>query len=228
MRLREQNKQRTRETIATVALELFAEHGYTATTLVEIAEAAGLAPSTLHTYFPTKDSLLFSVYDAVIQSARERLLETDGRLSGIEALLQWVAADLPAVLAHYGADLLVTNYKLIHANPELRQHERARDILLEDVFAAAFARDLNPPDPLRAQVLGTITHHAIMDVWDIWTRQYAGDNNSGLVELTEVTVDHVREMLEQSQKAVATLPKPTPIELPASRRPTRARGHGQG
>src|SRR5262249_8360993 len=156
-----------------------------------------------------------------IESARERLLEADGQRSGIEALLQWVAADLPAVLAHHSADILVTNYKLVHADPQLRHLKRVRDILLEDTFAAAFARALNPPDPLRSQVLGTIAHHAIMDVWDVWTRQHPGDNNFGLVELTEATVDHVRELLEQSQKAVATLPKPTPIELAPSRRPAR-------
>jgi AcrR family transcriptional regulator len=222
MRLREQNKQRTREAIAGVALELFAERGYDGTTLVDIAEAAGVAPSTLHAYFPAKDALLFGVYDAVIESARGRLLTADGG-SGVDALLHWVADDLPAVLGRYSADILVANYKILHSDPELREHERQRDIVLEDLFAAALGRDLDEPDPLRSQVLGTIAHQAIMDVWDVWTRQYTGSTESGLSELTEATVAHVREMLDQSRKAVNSLPRPGPVDLAARRKSSRGR-----
>ena len=125
--------------------------------------------STLHAYFPAKDSLLFSVYDAVIESARARLLDPEEG-SGADALLHWVADDLPEVLARYSADVLVANYKILRSDPVLREHERYRDVTLEDLFAAAFARDLNEPYPLRAQLLGTIAHHAIMDVWHLWIR----------------------------------------------------------
>jgi AcrR family transcriptional regulator len=222
LRLRERNKRRTRETIARVALELFGERGYEATTLVDVAEAAGVAPSTLHAYFPTKDALLFSVYDIVIESAREYLFEDRAQRSGIEAVLQWVGDELPAVLAQYGADALVTNYRLMHSTPEFRPHERSRDALLEDVFAAAFERDLHPPNPLRAQVLALIAHRAIMEVWEAWTRQYAGNSELALTELTDATVSHVRKLLEGSKKAVSSLPEPGRIECDAPRRRTRA------
>ncbi len=56
--LRERKKQQTREKIARVALELFAERGYDETTLAEIAEAAEVAPRTIFAYFDSKDDIL--------------------------------------------------------------------------------------------------------------------------------------------------------------------------
>src|SRR6478672_7353166 len=58
--LRERKKQRTRELIATAALDLFSRRGYHATTIAEIAAAAEVSERTVFTYFPTKEDILFS------------------------------------------------------------------------------------------------------------------------------------------------------------------------
>src|SRR6266568_7741635 len=74
--LRERKKQRTRETIARAAHELFAERGYHATTLPDIAEAADVSTRTIFAYFPSKEDILFSDFalmkDALAQALAER------------------------------------------------------------------------------------------------------------------------------------------------------------
>ncbi|MET7361620.1 TetR family transcriptional regulator [Streptomyces sp. NPDC005562] len=58
--LRERKKARTKAAIQREAVRLFREHGYSATTIEQIAEAAEVAPSTVFRYFATKQDLVFS------------------------------------------------------------------------------------------------------------------------------------------------------------------------
>ena len=74
--LRERKKQRTRETIVTVALELFAERGYQQTTVAEIAEAAEVSKGTVFAYFPSKEDIVFAdtapVCEDLLRQLRDR------------------------------------------------------------------------------------------------------------------------------------------------------------
>src|SRR6266540_1313595 len=81
--LRERKKQRTRETIARAAHELFAERGYHATTLPDIAEAADVSTRTIFAYFPSKEDILFSDFPVMKAALAQALAD---RPDGEDAL----------------------------------------------------------------------------------------------------------------------------------------------
>lgn len=82
--------ERTKERIVDAALELFREHGYEATTMRMVAEAAGVSLGNAYYYFASKDLLLQAFYREVHEAhvaaaapvlARERALRP--RLLGV-------------------------------------------------------------------------------------------------------------------------------------------------
>src|SRR5918999_3972095 len=71
---------------------LFAERGYHATTIADIAEAADVAPRTFFSYFPSKEAVVFPNVerdmDALAATLRNRL---PGE-TAFEALRRWIDA----------------------------------------------------------------------------------------------------------------------------------------
>lgn len=75
MGLRETKTARTRAQIIDVAIALFLDKGYDATTMEEIAERAEVGTTTLYRYFPSKDLILldpFTRVDIVANAVAER------------------------------------------------------------------------------------------------------------------------------------------------------------
>lgn len=85
----------TRERIQSVALELFAEHGYDKTSLREIAERLEVTKAALYYHFNTKEDIVVSLFEDFV--------------TGIDKLIEW-ATDQPRtletrqeILRRYGA-----------------------------------------------------------------------------------------------------------------------------
>src|SRR6266487_1106950 len=88
--LRERKKQRTRETIARAAHELFAERGYHATTLPDIAEAADVSTRTIFAYFPSKEDILFSDFPLMKGALGQALAERPDGEDALETVRKFI------------------------------------------------------------------------------------------------------------------------------------------
>jgi AcrR family transcriptional regulator len=206
--LRERKKRRTRETIVAVATRLFVEQGYDATTTAQIADAAEVSSSTFFKYFPTKADVVFSLLDALVESADGRLRERREGESAAEALVAWIGGELPEVEATY-VELLHESDRLIASDPELQAQARLRTARFEDVLAGAFARDLGePPDGVRPRVLAAIAWRGMLDVWKAWHETHASDEPEDISEICAVKADYVRRALAAGLEAVELLPRP--------------------
>ncbi len=95
--LRERKKARTRAAIQAHALRLFAERGYAATTVEQIAAAAEVSQSTFFRYFPTKeDVVLHDRFDPLLLAAFEAQPAELTPVAAVRAAIRAVLGALPA------------------------------------------------------------------------------------------------------------------------------------
>ena len=115
--LRERKKARTLTAIQTEALRLFREHGYEATTIEQIAEAAEVSPSTFYRYFPAKeDVLLYDAYDApLIEAFRAQPAELNP-IQATRNAIRVVFSELSAEQLEHERE----RERLMLSNPDLR------------------------------------------------------------------------------------------------------------
>ena len=128
---RQRKKAETRDRIRGCALRLFLERGYDATTVEQIAAAAGVSHMTFFRYFPAKEDVVLSdSYDPLIAARLEQTPATWPLLQRIRAVLVQGLAQV------YEADrdTLLAQNKLIAATPALRDRLWADQIATQQFF----------------------------------------------------------------------------------------------
>ena len=142
--LRERKKQRTRETIARVALQLFAERGYEHTTVAEVADAAEVSKRTIFAYFESKEDILFGDVPALLGHLRQTLEQRPPGSTTVEALRDFLSSGAPI------DDNALLRQKIVNADERLRLSKRARFGRVEQLIAESIAKDLQAgPDDVR-------------------------------------------------------------------------------
>jgi len=120
--LRERSKARRRAAIIRAAFILFAERGYQATTIADIAAAADVAPRTVAMYFPSKQEIAMARFSAAVDSLTSALRDRAPGESLTEVTGRW----LRAYEAVADPELTQLALRMFAANPELNALRSAR------------------------------------------------------------------------------------------------------
>jgi AcrR family transcriptional regulator len=149
--LREQRRAETQRTIQAHAVRLFTEHGYDATTVTDVAEAAGVSPMTVYRHFPTKEDLV--LVDQNGRLVAERIIAS----STAQPLVRRIGSalmDSAATLTSggHGDDLtaneqfLLARLRLMISTPALRAKHLDSHYALQQAIVDALGGDAADPD----------------------------------------------------------------------------------
>ena len=194
--LRERKKQRTRWAIQEHALRLFAEQGYDATTVEQIAAAAEVSPSTFFRYFPTKeDVVLQDDYDPMLLAAYEAVPPD---VAPITALRQAMRTGFGEISPEEQARVLERT-KLSLAVPALRarslENLAGTIALLAEPIARRLGRD---PSDLGARTLAGACLGAMLVALFEWVET---DGAKPLPDLIDQTFAHLESGFTQGVQA---------------------------
>jgi AcrR family transcriptional regulator len=203
--LRERKKQQTRQLIADTARRLFAERGFEAVTVAEVARAAGVAEKTVFNYFPTKEELFYSRLEAF----EEELLSAVRERSPGESFLSAVRGFLMAprgVLAmqtpggdEAATEQLRTVTRVITESPALLARERQVFAQYAEALAALIAEETGArPGAIEPQVVANSllgVHRALIDY--VRARALAGAPASQVARDVRARAKRAFELLEE-------------------------------
>ncbi|MFF6808657.1 helix-turn-helix domain-containing protein [Streptomyces sp. NPDC012403] len=137
--------------IQALAVRLFTERGYDATTVTDVAEAAGVSPMTVYRHFPTKEDLvlvdrngpLVAERIAASSAARPLVRRIGGALVDAAATLTGGGRpDDPTA----GEKFLLARLRLMISTPALRARHLDNHYALQQAIVDALGDDVTDPD----------------------------------------------------------------------------------
>jgi AcrR family transcriptional regulator len=155
---RERRRELTRTALIEAAADLFARQGFHATSLEEIAQAAGFTRGAIYKNFSSKEDILIAVLDWMIESQFAAYADAldDAERSAADQIT--AAADVWARLFRRDRELTLLTLELrLHAmrNPEFRprldewerhQVDRAARFIEERMESTGFSLTVSPED----------------------------------------------------------------------------------
>ncbi|MFB8081272.1 TetR/AcrR family transcriptional regulator [Streptomyces sp. NPDC056013] len=141
--LRERKKQRTREALIKVALELFTAHGYERTTVDEIVDTVEVSQRTFFRYFSSKEEVAFAVQQMVEERFVEALRRRPADEGPFEALRNAVSSGWDtigdAITEVVPLELYLRTFQMIESTPALLAVHLRRSMEMEETLAGIIA-----------------------------------------------------------------------------------------
>ncbi|GIF48279.1 TetR family transcriptional regulator [Asanoa ferruginea] len=143
--LREQRRAETQRAIQAHAIRLFTARGYDATTVADVAEAAGVSPMTVYRHFPTKEDLvLVDEYGALIAG---RIAASPAGQPAVRRIAG-ALVESAGVLTGDGKEkqFLLARLRLMVSTPALRAKHLDNFYALQQAIVAGLGDDGSDPD----------------------------------------------------------------------------------
>jgi AcrR family transcriptional regulator len=155
--LRARKKRATRDAIATTARRLFAERGFDAVTVAEVAAAADVSEKTVFNHFATKEDLVFAGGDTRLAQLQAAIAQRPPGTSVLDVFRASSEAMLDTVAAGAGEDRLVVP-RIVRDSPTLQKRLAAgwEDEVTTLVAAVAEATGADDDDLVPAVVARTL------------------------------------------------------------------------
>lgn len=151
--LRERKKRKTLTAIHEAAMQLFAERGYAAVTVADIADAADVSRATVFTYYPAKENIVLGEAPLAVESLAAALEGIDERAGIVLAVRGW----LRTLSGWVEPDILLQR-RLAEEVPAVGAARSSLLRAVEAVIAEALERTMGGEDTLAPRlVAGSLT-----------------------------------------------------------------------
>jgi TetR/AcrR family transcriptional regulator, cholesterol catabolism regulator len=180
-----------RSQIIEVATALFRERGYHATSLDDVADRIGFTKPAIYYYFKSKEDILFTIVDGIVESALHRMRPIAERdATAVDRLHDLLVENTRVILENLEANTVFYNERGL-LSPEREKQIRRREREYTNIVAALYTEgvadgELLDVDPslATATLLGA----------SIWT--YRWFDPAGKLSVEEVSEQIARLLLE--------------------------------
>jgi len=206
-------RRRLRRALASAAVGLFAANGYDATTVDDIAAAAGVGRRTFFRYFDAKDDVLFANHDEIVAEMEEAFAAADPGRDPVEV----ACAAVGLVLDSYAADLDLSlkRFALTRTVPALRDKEVATVDRYQRVLArylrGRFEEQGEETASLRAAVAAAAIAAANNHVLRRWLRTGGQDDIKAAAAAAFAMVVEAFRAPREEATVVAVMTTATPL-----------------
>ncbi len=159
---REQRYQETRARIVDAAADLFAERGFDAVSVVEIAKRAGVVEKTVFNHFPMKEGLVFDADPPMREALLEAVRKRPSGESVSAAAGSFVVAAVSLLGAPEAADGVARMARVIRGSRTLQVREREILGELTDALAGLIAEETRA---WPGQVEPWLAAHAVLGLY---------------------------------------------------------------
>jgi AcrR family transcriptional regulator len=214
-RTRANDYDRKRQGILSRSAALFAQHGYTGTSITMIAEACGVSKALMYHYYSSKDAVLFDLLEDHLQNLVTVVEAASQSAGGAEEKLFAISAAL--LEAYRGADaehqVQISSLKLLPPEQQetLKELERRLVAIVSDAIAAAIpqvAKKRQHLKPLTMSFFGMLNWHYL------WFRDGKGITREKYARMVTSLI------LAGAEDAISATEESAAAERPAAKKKT--------